>query len=207
MNIEATGYIFHAQIHNLRTQAIKPILTSSGRYIIYAKLWLLIGYNLTFVPKKSMAMCLLQFSFIPNYFDNYLHIGVIDRSGGGGGHRDIHTERFKIRWLNMSWCDVLLKEDAEEHGDNASTLAQPITMTDITSPPQVITAVRAFPHVCSCWFTNLRCARCCQDANLKTPGDKRRCLSEPAAWDWVTTKVTPDGVCRTVGARESVSST
>lgn len=72
---------------------------------------------------------------------------------------------------------------------------------------QIITAICTFPHVCSCWFTNLWSGSHCQKANLRIPDDEWGYLSQSAVWDRVMTKVTPNGVCATVCARESVSST
>lgn len=59
---------------------------------------------------------------------------------------------------------------------------------------QIITAICIFPYICSCWFTNLWCGSHCQKANLRILCDKWWYLLEPAVWDRVMTKVTPNGV-------------
>lgn len=141
---------------------------------------------------------------------------LTDIAQTGLSSRDFHAEKLKTEydWIWMPRpAKGHLGKTSKPFGNGMVPLTTPPPWHDpllwLIMPPslQIIPAVCIFLHVCSCWFTNLWGGSHCQKANLRILCDKWWYLSEPAVWDRVMTKVTTNGVCGTVGACKSVSST
>lgn len=101
-------------------------------------------------------------------------------------------------------CDDFL-EFQVSLGQRCRLLLRPLSWWIPPPALRAITPICAFQYARSWWFTHLRRGEV-GEANFGTSRDKRWYLSEPAAWDGVTAKVAPNGVCGAVGAHKSVSS-